>query len=556
MFDPRHRSRAITEGRSRAPARAMLRAAGLTDEDLSRPLIGVANTWTETMPCNHHLRRVADDLKQAIRAAGATPLEFNTIAVGDGVVVGTEGMKASLVSREVIADSIELAVRAHLFDGVVALVGCDKTVPGAAMALLRLNLPSLVLYGGSMRPGRYQDRDVTIQDVFEGVWALEAGTLSASALEELERVACPGAGACGGQYTANTMAVALELLGLSPVGYASISAGDPRKEPATRRAGELLVKLLGENRRPKDVVTRDAFENAIAGVVTTGGSTNAVLHLLALAHETGVALALSDFDRVSRRTPLLVDLKPRGAYLAADLDRAGGVPLVAKRLLEARCLHGEARAADGVSWDEHARHAVETAGQQVVRPLSQPLSDAGGLVVLHGNLAPEGAVMKVGGQAAPHHRGPARVFDSEEEACAALSQRQIRAGDVVVIRYEGPRGGPGMREMTGLTDALGDDLVRAVALLTDGRFTGATRALKVGHIAPEAQVGGPLACLRDGDAITIDVPARRLHVELSEVEIAERLRAWRPPAARYTSGVFAKYVATVSSASRGAVTTP
>jgi dihydroxy-acid dehydratase len=532
----------------------MLRATGLTGEDLARPIVGIANTWTEIMPCNQHLRRLADYVKQGIRAAGATPLEFNTIAVGDGIAIGTEGMKASLVSREVIADSIELAAHAHLFDAMVALVGCDKTVPGAAMALLRVNLPSLALYGGSMMPGRLHGREVTIQDVFEGVWAFEAGKLSAAALDELERVACPGVGACGGQYTANTMAVALELLGMSPVGYASIPAEDPRKGPATRRAGELVVKLLSEDRRPREVATMDAFENAIAGVVTTGGSTNAVLHLLALAHEAGVSLGLSDFDRVSRRTPLLVDLKPRGHYLAADLDRAGGIALIAQRLLEGGCLHAEARAADGVSWAEHARGARERPGQAVVRPLSVPLSATGGLVILHGNLAPDGAVLKVGGQELVYHRGPARVFDSEEQACAAVSQSQIRAREVVVIRYEGPRGGPGMREMTGITAALGEELT-GIALLTDGRFTGATRGLKVGHIAPEAQLGGPLACLRDGDEIIIDVAARRLDVALGEAEIGQRLRGWHPPGPKYTSGVFAKYAALVSCASRGAVTT-
>jgi dihydroxy-acid dehydratase len=534
----------------------MLRATGLTSEDLARPLIGVANTWTEAMPCNFHLRRLADSVKAGIRAAGATPLEFNTIAVGDGVVIGTEGMKASLVSREVIADSIEILARAHLFDAVVALVGCDKTVPAAAMALLRLNLPALVLYGGSMKPGRLRDRDVTLQDVFEGVWALEAGRGEASVVEELERVACPGPGACGGNYTANSMAVALELLGLSPVGYASIAAEDPRKDPATRGAGELLVRLLTENRRPRDLATPDAFENAIAGVVATGGSTNAVLHLLALAHEAGVGLALSDFDRVSRLTPLLADLKPHGRFLAADLDRAGGLPLVVKRLLEGGCLRGESRAADGVSWARHARRASETPGQRVVRAFSEPLASTGGLVVLYGSLAPEGAVLKIGGPAAAYHRGPARVFDSEEQACAAVSQGRIRAKDVVVVRYEGPRGGPGMREMHGVTAGIGEELARSVALLTDGRFTGATQALKVGHIAPEAQVGGPLACLRDGDEITIDVAARRLDVALTEAEIAERLRAWQPPPPRYPSGVFAKYAALVSSASRGAVTSP
>jgi dihydroxy-acid dehydratase len=557
MFDPKHQSRTLTDGPDRAPARAMLKAIGFTSDDLARPLIGIANTWVETMPCNFHLRRVAQWVKEGVRAAGATPMEFNTIAISDGVTMGTQGMKASLVSREVIADSIELVGRGHLFDGMIALVGCDKTIPGAAMALLRLNLPSLILYGGSIAPGRFQGRDVTIQDVFEGVGAFAAAKLSAAELSELEESACPGAGACGGQYTANTMALALEFLGMSPVGYASIPAEDPRKETATRAAGELAVRLLRQGLRPRDLLGRASFENAIAGVATTGGSTNAVLHLLAIAREMGTPLALDDFDRVSRRTPLLVDLKPGGQFVAVDLDRAGGVPLVAQRLLQGGHLHGEARTADGQSWASHAEAARESEGQRVVRALQAPISPTGGLVILRGNLAPEGAVLKMAGHERLFHRGPARVFESEEEAFAAVRERRIVANDVVVIRYEGPRGGPGMREMLGVTAAfVGEGLGESVALLTDGRFSGATRGLMVGHVAPEAQVGGPIAALRDGDEVTIDVAARRLQVALSDAEIGDRLRGWRAPTQRFTAGVFAKYASLVSSASEGAVTTP
>ncbi|HEY4883545.1 MAG TPA: dihydroxy-acid dehydratase [Myxococcales bacterium] len=553
--DPRSRSRAITEGPDRAPARAMLKGIGFTDADLSRPIVGVATTWTETMPCNFNLRRLAERAKEGIRAAGATPMEFNTIAISDGVTMGTEGMKASLVSREVIADSIELVGRGHLFDAMLVLVACDKTIPGGAMALLRLDVPSLLLYGGSIAPGRFDGRDVTIQDVFEAVGAHAAGKLPLARLKELEDVACPGSGACGGQYTANTMALAMEVLGLSPPGYATIPAEDPRKDEATRAAGAQLVRLLRENRKPSDVVDRVSFDNAIAAVAATGGSTNAVLHLLALAREAGVPLTIDDFDAVSRRTPLIADLKPGGQYTAVDLDRAGGVALVIQRLLEQGCLDGRARAADGKPWKEHAGDATETPGQEVVRPAGRPIRTTGGLVILRGNLAPEGCVVKMTGHERSFHRGPARVFDREEDAFSAVRDRRIRKGDVVVIRYEGPRGGPGMREMLGVTAALvGEGLGESVALLTDGRFSGATRGLMVGHVAPEAAVGGPIAGIREGDLIVVDVEQRKLEVELSPAELASRLRGWTPPRPRYTSGVFAKYAALVSSAAEGAVT--
>jgi dihydroxy-acid dehydratase len=553
--DPRSRSRAITEGPDRAPARAMLKGIGFTDADLSRPIVGVATTWTETMPCNFNLRRLAERAKEGIRAAGATPMEFNTIAISDGVTMGTEGMKASLVSREVIADSIELVGRGHLFDAMLVLVACDKTIPGGAMALLRLDIPSLLLYGGSIAPGRFDGRDVTIQDVFEAVGAHAAGKLPLARLKELEDVACPGSGACGGQYTANTMALAMEVLGLSPPGYATIPAEDPRKDEATRAAGAKLVRLLRENQRPSDVVDRVSFDNAIAAVAATGGSTNAVLHLLALAREAGVPLTIDDFDAVSRRTPLIADLKPGGKYTAVDLDRAGGVALVIQRLLEEGCLDGRARAADGKPWKEHAGDATETPGQKVVRPMGQPIQPTGGLVILRGNLAPEGCVVKMTGHERSFHRGPARVFDREEDAFAAVRDRRIHKGDVVVIRYEGPRGGPGMREMLGVTAALvGEGLGESVGLLTDGRFSGATRGLMVGHVAPEAAVGGPIAGLREGDLIVIDIEQRKLEVELSPAELASRMRDWAPRKARYSSGVFAKYAALVSSAAEGAVT--
>ena len=553
--DLRSRSRALTEGPDRAPARSMLKAIGFTDEDLSRPLVGVASTWTETMPCNFHLRRLAEQVKQGIRGAGATPMEFNTIAISDGVTMGTEGMKASLVSREVIADSIELVGRGHLFDAMVALVACDKTIPGEAMALLRLDLPSFVLYGGSIAPGHFDGRDVTIQDVFEAVGAHAAGKLPLARLKELEDVACPGSGACGGQYTANTMAMAIEVLGLSPLGYATIPAEDPRKNEASRAAGAAVVDLLRADRRPSAAITRASFENAIAAVAATGGSTNAVLHLLALAREAGIPLSLDDFDRVSRRTPLIADLKPGGRFTAVDLDRAGGIALVMQRLLEGRYVDGDARTVAGTRWADGAATASEAKGQTVVRHPREPIHATGGLVILRGNLAPEGAVVKMAGHERPYHRGPARVFDREEDAFAAVRDEQIHPGDVVVIRFEGPRGGPGMREMLGVTAALvGQGLGESVALMTDGRFSGATRGLMVGHVAPEAASRGPIAALREGDVVTIDTNARRLDVQLSAAQIEARLRDFKAPPPRYQKGVFAKYAALVSSASEGAVT--
>ena len=553
--DPRGKSKAITEGPDRAPARAMLKAIGFSTEDLRRPIVGVANTWTETMPCNFHLRRLAERVKEGVRAAGATPMEFNTISVSDGVTMGTEGMKASLVSREVIADSIELVGRGHLFDAMVTLVGCDKTIPAAAMALVRLNVPSLVLYGGSIAPGHFEGRDVTIQDVFEAVGAHSAGKMSLERLTQLEDVACPGAGACGGQYTANTMALAIEFLGLSPPGYATIPAVDPRKDQASKAAGRLVVELLNQNLCPRDILSRASFENAIAGVAATGGSTNAVLHLLAIAREAELPLELQDFDRISRRTPLLADLKPGGRFVAVDLDRAGGTRLVAQRLIAGKFFDSKARTADGTAWSEHAVLAEEAPAQEVVRPLSSPLRSTGGLAILWGNLAPEGCVVKTAGHERPLHRGPARVFDREEDAFAAVIAGKIQGGDVVVIRYEGPRGGPGMREMLGVTAALvGRGLGESVALITDGRFSGATRGLMIGHVAPEAAIGGPLAALTDGDLITIDIEQRRTDVNLTPEQIAQRLRGFAPPPPRYSRGVFAKYSALVSSAAQGAVT--
>jgi dihydroxy-acid dehydratase len=554
-FDPKHLSRTITNGRDRAPARAMLKGIGFTDEDLARPIVGIANTWIETMPCNFHLRELAVHVKRGIRAAGGTPMEFNTISVSDGVTMGTEGMKASLVSREVIADSIELVGRGYMFDAMVALVGCDKTLPGAAMALIRLNIPGIALYGGSIAPGKFHGRDVTILDVFEAVGANAAGHMSDADLRELENVACPGAGACGGQYTANTMAMALEFIGLSPMGTASVPATDPRKEAVAAGCGELVMDLLQRGLRPREILTRQAFENAIAGVAASGGSTNAVLHLLAMAREAGVPLTIDDFDTVSRRTPLLADLKPGGRYVAVDLDHAGGVPLVAQRLVTAGLMDGTQRTPSGRTVAEEVAAVKETPGQDVVRALEQPLKPTGGLVILKGNLAPDGCVVKIAGHERTHHRGPARIFDCEEEAMGAVTRREIQPGDVVVVRYEGPRGGPGMREMLGVTAAIvGEGLGETVALLTDGRFSGATRGLMVGHVAPEAARGGPIAALREGDTVVIDIDGRRIDVELADTEIRERLARWQAPPPRYTSGVFAKYAALVSSASEGAIT--
>ena len=550
-------SRAITDGPSRAPARAMLKAVGFDDDQLRRPIIGVANTWIEVGPCNFHLRHLAQQLKAGIYAAGGTPMEFNTVSISDGITMGTEGMRASLVSREVIADSIELVARGNLFDGLVVLVGCDKTIPAAVMALLRVDVPGLVLYGGSISPGHFQGHDVTIQDVFEAVGAYGRGAMSEAELCALENGACPGAGACGGQFTANTMALVIEMLGIAPMGESSIPAGHPDKDVSAHHAGELIMQLVRQDLKPSQIITREALEDAIASVAASGGSTNAVLHLLAIAQEAGVALEIDDFDRISARVPLLADLKPSGRFVATDLYEAGGVRLLASRLREVGALHPNRPTVSGSSVDEEAARAKEQLGQQVVRPASQPLRATGGLVILKGNLAPEGCVVKTAGQTAKSHRGPAQVFDSEEDAFAALQQGRIHAGDVVVIRYEGPRGGPGMREMLAVTAALvGAGLGDSVALLTDGRFSGATHGLMAGHVAPEAACGGPIAALCTGDIIEFEIAARRLSVELSDAEIKRRLAYWSPPPPRFTRGVMAKYASQVSSASVGAVTTP
>ncbi len=554
-LDPKHRSRTITDGRDRAGARSMLKAIGFTDQDLARPIVGIANTWIETMPCNFHLRRLAEKVKEGVRAAGGTPMEFNTIAISDGVTMGTEGMKASLISREVIADSIELVGRGHMFDALVALVACDKTVPGGAMALIRLNAPSILLYGGSIAPGKFDGRDVTIVDVYEAIGAKAAGMISDADFKRLEDVACPGAGACGGQFTANTMSTVMEFIGLSPMGFNGVPATDPKKEEVAYQTGQLVMDVLKRGVRPKDILTRQAFENAIASVAATGGSTNSVLHLLAMAREAGVSLTIDDFDAISSRTPLIADLKPAGRYVATDVHRAGGIQLIAKKLIEGKFLHEDQMTPSGRTIGEEARKAVETPGQDVVMPVSHPLKKTGGLVILKGNIAPEGCVVKITAHERLNHRGPARVFNCEEDAMQAVTNRSIKAGDVVVIRYEGPRGGPGMREMLGVTGALvGQGLGESVALLTDGRFSGGTRGLMVGHVAPEAARGGPIAALADGDTVVFDVEKRRLDVELSDAEIKKRLAKWREPEPRYKSGVFAKYAALVSSASEGAVT--
>ncbi len=553
--DPKHKSHDLTDGPGRAPARAMLKAVGFTDQDLSRPLIGVANTWIEVMPCNYHLRRLSEKVKEGIRAGGGTPIEYNTIAVSDGISMGTEGMKASLISREVIADSIELVARGHLFDGVVALSGCDKTIPGTVMALARLNLPSLMLYGGSIMPGKFQGHDVTIQDVFEAVGRHAAGKMTDAELHDLEDHACPGAGACGGQFTANTMAIAFEFLGISPMGFNGVPAMDPRKDEVAFQCGRMVMDLLKADLRPRKIFTRKALENAIAAVATTGGSTNAVLHLLAVAREAGVRLSIDDFDRINRKVPLLADLKPGGRFMAADLYAAGGTTLVAQRLAEARLLHADQPTVTGRTIGEEAKQATETPGQQVLRPLANPIKPTGGMVILKGNLAPDGCVVKVAGHSMMKFLGPAKVFEREEDAFAAVKAGQIKAGNVVVIRYEGPAGGPGMREMLGVTAAIvGAGLGDAVALLTDGRFSGATHGLMAGHVAPEAIKGGPIAALKNGDLIRFDVPKRKLEVELTKKEIAARLKKVKPPVPRYTSGVMGKYARHVSSASEGAVT--
>ncbi len=548
-------SRVITQGAHRAPARAMLKAIGFTDEDLAKPIIGIANTWTEIGPCNYHLRELAERVKAGVRAAGGTPMEFCTVSISDGITMGTEGMKASLISREVIADSVELVARGNAFDGLVCLSGCDKTNPGVAMALARLDIPGLILYGGSTAPGECDGKDLTVQDVFEAVGAHSSGKLDDAGLKKVEDAACPGAGACGGQFTANTMAASLELIGLSPMGLNGIPAEDPRKGEAAEACGRIVMDMLRNDLRPSTILTREAFENAIASVAATGGSTNAVLHYLALAREAGVPLTIDDFDAISARTPLLADLKPGGRFTAPDLHAAGGIRLVAQRLLAGGKLHGAAMTVTGRTLAEELASAQETPGQQVVRPFANPIKASGGLVILKGSLAPEGCVIKVAGHERLHHTGPARVFETEDEAFAAVQAGRIDHGDVVVIRYEGPRGGPGMREMLGVTAALmGAGLGETVALLTDGRFSGATRGLMAGHVAPEAFVGGPIALVREGDTVVFDVPTRRLDLKVPEDELAKRRAEWKAPAPRYRTGVFAKYAATVTSASEGAIT--
>jgi dihydroxy-acid dehydratase len=554
-FDLKHRSRALTDGPERAPARAYLKGIGFDDEALAKPIIGVASTWIETMPCNFHLRALAAKVKDGIREAGGTPMEFNTIAISDGITMGTSGMKTSLVSREVIADSIELVGRGHLFDAVIALAGCDKTIPGTVMALARLNVPAVMLYGGSIPPGIYKGQDVTIQDVFEAVGAHAAGKITDAELAELEAVASPGAGACGGQFTANTMAMAFEMLGISPIGDSLVPAQDATKATVAREAGRLVMDVLRRGLLPSDLITRDSLENAITAIAASGGSTNGVLHLLALAREAGVELSIDDFDRISDRTPLLCDLKPGGRFVAVDLYRAGGVAVLIQRLHEAGLLHADAPTVTGQTIAEIAEGARETADQVVVRPLADPIKPTGGLAILRGNLAPDGCVVKLAGHERRLHVGPARVFEGEEAAMAAATHGMILAGDVVVIRNEGPVGGPGMREMLGVTAALnGAGLGEHVALLTDGRFSGATHGFMAGHVAPEAACGGPIAAVRDGDEVTIDVDAKRLDVGLTDAEIAARVAAYEAPANPDLTGVLKKYARQVGSASEGAVT--
>jgi dihydroxy-acid dehydratase len=552
---PRPRSHTLVDGASRSPARAMLRASGLSDGDFKKPLIGVANTWIEIGPCNYHLRELAKHVKDGIRAAGAVPLEFNTVSISDGITMGTEGMRASLISREVIADSIELVTRGNLFDALIVLVGCDKTIPAGIMALARLNIPGLILYGGSIAPGQFEGHSVTIQDVFEAVGTYGRGEMSEKRLTALENVACPGAGACGGQFTANTMALVCEFLGVAPIGLSSTPATNEAKAETGRRAGELVVDLLRRNVLPSQIINKASIENAIAGVAATGGSTNAVLHLLAIANEAKLPLSIDDFDRISSRVPILADLKPGGRFVATDLYAAGGTALVAKRLIEAGLLRGESITVTGRTIAEEANAAKEAPGQEVVRKLNAPLKPTGGLVILKGNLAPEGCVVKVAGHNIQNFRGTARVFDSEEAAFQAVENRIVKAGDVMVIRYEGPKGGPGMREMLAVTAALvGAGLGDTVALLTDGRFSGATHGLMAGHVAPEAANGGPIAAVAEGDTIVFDLPSRTLNLEITNAEMQRRLASWCAPAPRYTSGVMAKYALLVSSSALGAIT--
>ncbi len=548
------RSELITHGIERAPARAMLRAVGFTDEDFEKPIVAIANTWTDAMPCNYHLRELAQHLREGIREAGGVPVEFNTVAVNDGISMGTQAMKASLISREVIADSIELMAHGYQFDAVVALVSCDKTIPGGAMGVIRSGVPGMVLYGGSIAPGQWGGRELTIVEVFEAVGAYAAGKISYEELREIERHAIPGPGACGGQYTANTMSIALEVLGLSPMGYNAIPAVAPEKAEATREAGRRFMEVVRAGRTPRDFLTKASFDNAIAAVAATGGSTNAILHLIAIAREVGIELKLEDFDEISRRTPVIADLKPWGKYVAWSLYKAGGSKLVTKRLLDAGLVDGSAMTVTGQTLAQTVADATEAPGQPVVYDPAKPLKPHGGLVILRGSLAPDGAVLKLAGTEQTYFRGPARVFDTEEDALRAVLDRQIRPGDVVIIRYEGPKGGPGMREMLSVTAALvGEGLGPEVALVTDGRFSGGTKGLMIGHVAPEAPLGGPIALVRDGDTITIDIEGRRLDLEVPDAELAQRRAQWTPPPPRFTHGVFARYAALVSSASEGAV---
>lgn len=553
--DPRSNSRILLDGPDRAPARSYFKAIGFSNEDLQRPLVGVAHCWIEITPCNYNHRELALRAKEGIREAGGTPIEFNTITVTDGIAMGTEGMKSSLISREVIADSIELVARGHLFDGLVAITGCDKTSPGAAMALARLNIPGIVLYSGSIMPGEYQGRALTVQDVFEAVGAYNAGRISEEELIGIESHACPGAGACGGQFTANTMSTAFEMLGISPMGFNGVPAVDPEKARVAYETGKLVMDLVRKGITFRDIVKRDSFLNAIAGVMATGGSTNAVLHLIALARELKVRLTLEDFDRVSKKTPVWADLKPAGRYSAPDMHHAGGMAVIAKRLLDSNILHAGEKTVTGRTIGEEARAAAEKNNSMVIRPLQDPIKKSGGLIILRGNLAQDGCVIKLSGQEKKSHRGPARVFNREEDAFAAVKAAKIKAGDVIVIRYEGPKGGPGMREMLGVTGAVvGAGLAGSVALLTDGRFSGASHGFVVGHVAPEAAEGGPLALIKNGDIISIDVPKRRLDVELSAAELKRRKKAWKAPSPRYTTGALAKYAQLVASASEGAIT--
>jgi dihydroxy-acid dehydratase len=554
-FDLRHKSRVLLDGPDRAAARSMMKAIGFSDQDLKRPQVGVAHCWIETMPCNFNHRELAAQVKQGIRDAGGTPIEYNTIAITDGITMGTEGMKASLVSREVIADSVELVARGHMFDALVTISGCDKTIPAMVMAMARLDIPSVMLYGGSIHFGEHRGKRLTIQDVFEAIGARNAGKMSEKEFKEIENRACPGAGACGGQFTANTMATAFEMLGVSPMGFNGVPATDEEKLETAYETGKLVMRVLAKGLTPKKIITRKGLENAIAGVMATGGSTNAVLHLLAVAREAGVRLTLKDFDRISRKTPVLANLKPWGLYTAVEMYEAGGMGVVAKRLLKAGLLKEDAITVTGRTIAKEARAAAEPAGQKVIHPLQRALKPQGGIAVLHGNLAPDGCVIKLSGQARKSQRGPARVFNREEDAFKAIKQGKVKAGDIMVIRYEGPKGGPGMREMLHVTGALqGAGLGETVALMTDGRFSGATHGFMIGHIAPEAAEGGPLAALKTGDMIEIDVPRRKLDVKLTATELKKRLKGWKPPKPRYKSGVLAKYARHVASASEGAVT--